>query len=160
MVYASRGGASIIHSVDSSKSSLEGIKKNFELNKIGWNENEIIQQDGFDFLKNMERDFYDAIVLDPPSFAKKLSATAKALAGYQTINSLAMKKIKQGGLLFTFSCSQAVDTFSFRKMLMKSAISSGREVKFIMQFSQSPDHPVSAFHPEGEYLKGFLLWVG
>ena len=109
-------------------------------------------------MKNIEED-YDVIVLDPPAFAKHLSAKHKAIQGYRRINEAALRQIKPGGILFTFSCSQVIDKQQFTSILLASAISVGRTVKSLHQLHQGADHPISIFHPEGEYLKGLVLEV-
>ncbi len=114
--------------------------------------------DTFEFLKD-KKDVYDLIILDPPAFAKHRDARHQAIKGYQRLNSEAMKVIKSGGILFTFSCSQVVDRQLFYDTVSSSAILAGRDVKVLHQLTQPPDHPVSMFHPEGEYLKGLVLYV-
>jgi 23S rRNA (cytosine1962-C5)-methyltransferase len=117
-----------------------------------------ITADAFTYLQNMGQD-YDLIILDPPAFAKHQKALANALQGYRRINAAAMKKIRPGGLLFTFSCSQAVSREDFRRTIFVAAANSGRVVRILHQMSQPPDHPVSIYHPESEYLKGLVLHV-
>ncbi|MFM7216707.1 MAG: class I SAM-dependent rRNA methyltransferase [Bacteroidota bacterium] len=150
------GGASSVCSIDSSKKATELAEQNSILN--GFDRHEILTQDVFDFLKTDERTF-DLVVLDPPAFAKHLSAVEKAMIGYRNLNLHGLRKVRPGGLLFTFSCSQVIDKQLFRKLVFQAAAQSGREVKIVHQLSQSPDHPISIYHPEGEYLKGLVLYV-
>ncbi len=156
-MYALQAGASLVHSVDSSKRAMEWCNKNAELNKNETNHH-FYQQDAFDFLKSNSA-FYDVIVLDPPAFAKHLSSEKKAIIGYRNLNTEGFKHIAPGGILFTFSCSQVIDKITFRKIVFQAAAQSARNVKVLHQLSQGPDHPVSIYHPEGEYLKGLVLYV-
>ncbi len=157
-VYGLRAGAELVHSVDSSQSAVALANTNAALNN-GEARHEGIVADVFKFLQDMD-DRYDLIVLDPPAFAKHQKVLDQALRGYRTINHKAMQRIRPGGLLFTFSCSQVVSVQDFRTTVFSAAAMSGREVKVLHQLHQPQDHPVSLFHPEGEYLKGFVLWVG
>ncbi|MFM9051600.1 MAG: class I SAM-dependent rRNA methyltransferase, partial [Bacteroidota bacterium] len=118
----------------------------------------ILTEDVFDFLKKDKRKF-DMVVLDPPAFAKHLSSVDNAVIGYRNLNTLGFSKVNDGGLLFTYSCSQVVDKQLLRKVVFQAAAQSGRNVRILHQLSQSPDHPVSIYHPEGEYLKGLVLYV-
>ena len=115
-------------------------------------------EDVFDFLKNHDQQ-HDVIVLDPPAFAKHLSAVDKATIGYRNLNQEAIRRIKKGGIIFTFSCSQAIDKQLFRKIVFMAAAKTGRQVQVLHQLSQGADHPVNIYHPEGEYLKGLVLRV-
>jgi 23S rRNA (cytosine1962-C5)-methyltransferase len=155
-VAAALGGATEVHSVDSSKTAMALCEKNMSLNNT--EAHTAIVADVFDYLKNMPEDF-DVIVLDPPAFAKHLSALSKGLQGYKNINYLALQKIKKGGLLFTFSCSQVVSEMDFRKAVFLAAAQTRRNIRVIQRLQQPADHPVDLFHPQGEYLKGLALYV-
>jgi 23S rRNA (cytosine1962-C5)-methyltransferase len=130
-----------------------------EMNFPGDTRHEAFAQDAFKFLDQMEPDAYDLIVLDPPAFAKHRDALRNALQGYKRLNVKAFEKIKSGGLLFTFSCSQAVDKDQFRLAVFSAAAISGRKVRILHQVTQPVDHPINIYHPEGEYLKGLVLYV-
>lgn len=156
-VYALAGGAELVHSVDASGRAIELCRKNIELNNFSVVDNPCFQEDVFKFLENKEK--FDVIILDPPAFAKHKEARHQAMKGYQRLNAEAMKCIDKEGILFTFSCSQVVDRQLFYDTLVSAAIQAGREIKVLHFMSQPPDHPVSIFHPEGEYLKGFVLYV-
>lgn len=158
-VYAIRGGAQVVHSVDASAKAVELCKQNIELNGFDSSHHESIAADTFDYFKSTTEK-YNLIILDPPAFAKHREAKHQAMKGYQRLNTEAMKQIESGGIIFTFSCSQVVDRKLFYDTVMSSAIQSGREVKVLAHLGQPADHPVSAFHPEGEYLKGLVLYVG
>ncbi len=157
-VYALKSGATIVHSVDASAKAIELTRKNIELNGFDSNLHQCYDVDTFDFLKEKENQ-YDLIVLDPPAFAKHRDARHQAVKGYQRLNAEAMSAIKSGGIIFTFSCSQVVDRKLFYDTIVSAAIQSGREIKVLHHLSQPADHPVSIFHPEGEYLKGLVLSV-
>ena len=157
-VYAIRAGAKLVHSVDASAKAIEITKKNIELNGFDATQHECFVQDTFDHFKSTTEK-YDLIILDPPAFAKHREARHQAMRGYQRLNAEAIKMIEPGGMIFTFSCSQVVDRKLFYDTVMSSAIQAGREVKVLSHLSQPADHPVSAFHPEGEYLKGLVLYV-
>ena len=157
-VYAMRGGASMVHSVDSSSRAVEITDANIRLNFQNDTRHQSFACDAFKFLADMQED-YDIIVLDPPAFAKHRDALHNALKGYARLNAAAMKKIKKGGILFTFSCSQAVSPDQFRTAVFTAAARSGRFVRILHQLHQPADHPVSIYHPEGEYLKGLVLYV-
>jgi 23S rRNA (cytosine1962-C5)-methyltransferase len=157
-VYALKAGAAEVHSVDSSKKAIDLTEKNILANNLETAKHQSIQTDAIDYLKDIEGK-YDVIILDPPAFAKHNDAKHNALQGYKRINLQAIKQIKKGGFIFTFSCSQVVDKFLFNSIVASAAILSGRNVKVIHQLTQPADHPVSAFHPEGEYLKGLVLFV-
>ncbi|WP_266205547.1 class I SAM-dependent rRNA methyltransferase [Pontibacter kalidii] len=156
-VYALNAGAREVHSVDVSKKAIELTVKNGELSQAP-EKHEAFAMDTFEFLKGKE-DKYDVIVLDPPAFAKSQNVRHNALMGYKRLNAEAMKKIKPGGILFTFSCSQVVDKYLFNNTVMAAAIEAGRNIKVMHHLSQPADHPISIFHPEGEYLKGLVLFV-
>jgi len=156
-MYALKGGAASVASVDISKDAIEICKQNAEMNALG--ENHVgIAADCFDFLRKADKDF-DLIVLDPPAFCKDIRSVPQASRGYKDINLSAMKIIKQGGLLFTFSCSQHISKDLFQKIVFGAAADSGRKVRIIHQLSQGPDHPINIYHPEGDYLKGLVLEV-
>ena len=157
-MYAMNAGASLVHSVDSSQKAIELTKRNLELNGFNANVNKCFAIDTFDFIKD-KQGFYDVIVLDPPAFAKHRDARHQAVRGYQRLNTEAMRIVKAGGVIFTFSCSQVVDRQLFYDTIVSSAIQAGRQIKVLHHLSQPADHPVSIFHPEGEYLKGLVLYV-
>ncbi len=157
-VYALKGGAELVHSVDASERAIDLTRKNIELNGYNSETHASYAVDTFEFLKD-KNDVYDLIILDPPAFAKHRDARHQAMKGYQRLNTEAIKAIKNGGILFTFSCSQVVDRQLFYDTVVSAAIQAGRDVKVLYQLTQSPDHPVSMFHPEGEYLKGLVLYV-
>lgn len=157
-VYALQAGATVVHSVDASQKAIDLTKKNLELNGFNTNLHKCFAEDTFDFLKG-KQDEYDVIILDPPAFAKHRDARHKAVKGYSRLNTEAMQKIKPGGVLFTFSCSQVVDRQLFYDTIVSAAINAGRQIKVLHHLSQPADHPVSIFHPEGEYLKGLVLYV-
>ncbi|NDW13241.1 class I SAM-dependent rRNA methyltransferase [Bacteroides sp. 214] len=156
--YAMRGGADIVHSVDSSAKAIDLTNKNVALNFPGDERHEAFEEDGFKFLDKID-DKYDLIILDPPAFAKHKSALRNALQGYRRLNAKAFEKIKPGGIIFTFSCSQVVTKENFRTTVFTAAAMSGRSVRILHQLTQPADHPVSIYHPEGEYLKGLVLYV-
>jgi 23S rRNA (cytosine1962-C5)-methyltransferase len=157
-VYALQRGANMVHSVDASQKAIDLTKKNLELNGFNTNIHKCFAEDTFDFLKD-KKDIYDVIILDPPAFAKHRDARHQAVKGYSRLNTEAMQKIKAGGILFTFSCSQVVDRQLFYDTIVSAAINAGRQIKVLHHLSQPADHPVSIFHPEGEYLKGLVLYV-
>ena len=156
--YAMRGGANLVHSVDSSAKAIELTNQNIELNFPGDPRHEAYAIDAFKYLENI-KDKYDLIILDPPAFAKHRDALRNALRGYTRLNALAFEQIRPGGILFTFSCSQAVSKEQFRLAVFTAAAQSGRSVRILHQLTQPIDHPVNIYHPEGEYLKGLVLYV-
>ncbi len=156
-LYALEGGATLVHSVDSSKEAISCCDKNVALNQFQGNHQSFVM-DVFDFLKTAEVD-YDIVVLDPPAFAKNAKSLPNAIRGYKNLNLTAFQKIKPGGLIFTFSCSQHMDKELFRKVVFGAAADAGRNIRILRQLSQPEDHPISIYHPEGEYLKGLLLYV-
>ena len=158
-VYALRGDAVSVDSVDSSEKAITLTDANVELNFPGTDRHRSYAVDAFKFLDTMERDAYDLIVLDPPAFAKHRSALRNALRGYQRINAKAMEKIAPGGILFTVSCSQAVTREQFRLAVFSAAAQTGRRIRILHQLTQPADHPVNIYHPEGEYLKGLVLYI-
>jgi 23S rRNA (cytosine1962-C5)-methyltransferase len=157
-VYALAAGASHVTSLDSSRKAMDSLESNLRLNGFDSTNHESIVADFKPYVSNMPDDF-DIIVLDPPAFAKRHADRHKALQGYRFINASAMKKIRPGGLLFTFSCSQAMDREMFVSMAMSAALEAGRNVCILHHMGHTADHPVSIFHPEGEYLKGLVLRV-
>ena len=156
--YAMRGGANLVHSVDSSSKAIDLTNQNVELNFPGDTRHQAFAEDAFKYLDRMG-DHYDLIILDPPAFAKHRDALRNALRGYSKLNAKAFEKIKPGGILFTFSCSQVVDKKDFRNAVFTAAAQSGRKVRILHQLTQPADHPVNIYHPEGEYLKGLVLYV-
>lgn len=157
-VYALQAGASLAHSVDSSAKAIDWTKQNVALNYPEATQHEAFTDDIFDFLKTCDAD-YDLIVLDPPAFAKNISARHQAVMAYKRLNKQALTKLRSGGFLFTFSCSQVVGREHFEGAVMAAAIESGRQIRVLHHLTQPADHPVSIFHPEGIYLKGLVLWV-
>lgn len=158
-VYAMRGGAISVDSVDSSAKAAALTDANIELNFPGDPRHKTHAVDAFKFLAEMPKDEYDLIILDPPAFAKHRSALKNGLIGYRKLNAKAFEKIKSGGILFTFSCSQVVTREMFRLAVFTAAAQSGRKVRILYQLTQPADHPVDISHPEGEYLKGLVLSV-
>lgn len=156
--YAMRGGAELVHSVDSSQKAIDLTNANVELNFPGDPRHKAFAEDAFKFLDNMETP-YDLIILDPPAFAKHKDALRNALKGYTRLNRKAFEKIKPGGIVFTFSCSQAVDKDHFRTAVFTAAAAAKRNVRILHQLHQPADHPINIYHPEGEYLKGLVLYV-
>ena len=157
-VYAMRGGAKCVHSVDSSAKAIEITNNNIGLNFPGDPRHEAYCEDAFRFLEE-RKDKYYIVVLDPPAFAKHRAALHNALKGYIRLNAKGIRLVKEGGLLFTFSCSQAVSKDQFRSAVFTAAAQSGRKVRIIHQLHQPADHPINIYHPEGEYLKGLVLYV-
>lgn len=157
-IYALMAGATHVTSLDASKKAIDALEKNLILNAGFRGTHTSVVADAKLWLPGMDDD-YDIIVLDPPAFAKRQSDRHKALQGYKFINQTAISRIKPGGLLFTFSCSQAISNDQFKSMIMASALEAGRNVRILHHMGHSADHPVSIFHPEGEYLKGLVLAV-
>lgn len=158
-VYAMGGGAREVISVDSSEKAISLTDANIELNFPGDTRHSSVATDAFKYLDEMPQGRHDLIILDPPAFAKHRSALGNALRGYQRINAKAIEKITPGGILFTFSCSQAVNKEQFRLAVFTAAARTGRRVRILYQLHQPADHPVNIYHPEGEYLKGLVLYV-
>jgi 23S rRNA (cytosine1962-C5)-methyltransferase len=156
--FAMQGGANLVHSVDSSGRAIDLTRENVELNFPRDPRHEAVVADAFEYLKDI-KDKYDLIVLDPPAFAKHRSALSHALQGYKKINARAFEQIRSGGIVFTFSCSQVVSKEKFREAVFSGAAIAGRNVRILHQLSQPADHPVNIYHPEGEYLKGLVLYV-
>ena len=156
--YAMRGGAQLVHSVDSSAKAIELTRRNVELNFPGDMRHEAFCEDAFKYLDKAGGD-YDLNILDPPAFAKHRAALRNALKGYTRLNVKAFEKMKSGGILFTFSCSQVVTKDNFRNAVFTAAAQAGRKVRILHQLHQPADHPINIYHPEGEYLKGLVLYV-
>ena len=157
-VYAMRGGAKLVHSVDSSAKAIELTNRNIALNFEGDKRHEAFCEDAFKYLEQAGNN-YDLIILDPPAFAKHRGALHNALKGYTRLNNKAFQKIQPGGILFTFSCSQVVTKDHFRNAVFTAAAQAGRKVRILHQLHQPADHPINIYHPEGEYLKGLVLFV-
>jgi len=156
-IYALHGGASLVHSVDSSAKAIDMLLQNVKLNFENAN-HESFCEDAGKFIKSMGHD-YDVIILDPPAFAKNRDAIHNASIAYRNLNAEAIKNIKQGGIIFTFSCSQSIDKELFRKLVFQAAAMSNRKVRILYTLTQPADHPINIFHPEGEYLKGLVLHI-
>lgn len=157
-VYALRGGAKLVHTVDSSAGAIDLAINNIQLNFGNTTAHQSFCEDVSAFLQN-PRETYDLIISDPPAFAKHQRALDNALQGYKRLNARIFEMIRPGGIVFTFSCSQVVSRENFRKSIFVAAANAGRKIKIMYQLSQPPDHPVSIYHPEGEYLKGLVLFV-
>ena len=155
--YAMRGGAKSVHSVDSSAKAIELTRRNVELNFPGDSRHEAFCEDAFKYLDKIQG--YNLIILDPPAFAKHRGALHNALKGYTRLNQKAFEKIEKGGILFTFSCSQVVTKEHFRNAVFTAAALAKRKVRILHQLHQPADHPINIYHPEGEYLKGLVLYV-
>lgn len=160
-VYAMRGGAKLVHSVDSSAKAIDLTDRNMEINFPNDPRHKSYAEDAFKYLNNLHTldQQYDLIILDPPAFAKHRDALRNALKGYKRLNAKAFEQIKPGGILFTFSCSQVVTKDQFRLAVFSAAAESKRNVRILHQLTQPADHPINIYHPEGEYLKGLVLWV-
>lgn len=162
-VYALLAGAKMVHSLDISKQAIELCERNLVLNGFSFEKEPITHKslvlDSFDYLKNMESSFYDLIILDPPAFTKSIATVNQASRGYKDINMRSMSKIKPGGLIFTFSCSQHISFDLFKKIVFGAAKDAKKRVRILHHLTQSPDHGYSVFHPEGEYLKGLVIQV-
>lgn len=157
-VYAMRGEARLVHSVDSSAKAIELTRRNVELNFATDERHEAFCEDAFKYLEKMDSR-YDLVILDPPAFAKHRGALHNALKGYTRLNMKAFEKLPKGGILFTFSCSQVVTKDHFRNAVFTAAAMAGRKVRILHQLHQPADHPINIYHPEGEYLKGLVLYV-
>lgn len=158
-VYALAGGADFVHSVDISGDAVAMTAENIKINSAEAGSHKAFKADCFEYLRSMENNMYDLIILDPPAFVKSSKGVDRGARGYKDINLSAMRKIRNDSLLFTFSCSHHVTADLFRKIVFSAASDSGREVRVLKQLSQGMDHPFSIYHPEGEYLKGLLLHV-
>ncbi|MDR2955726.1 MAG: class I SAM-dependent rRNA methyltransferase [Prevotella sp.] len=157
--YAMRGGAKLVHSVDSSSKAVMLTNKNVAINFPDDERHEAFAEDAFKFLGKINKGDYDLIILDPPAFAKHRGAIRNALQGYKRLNAIAFDKIVSGGIVFTFSCSQVITKEAFRLAVFSAAALSGRKVRILHQLTQPADHPINIYHPEGEYLKGLVLYV-
>jgi len=157
-VYALKAGAKSVHSLDSSQLAIEWAEKNITLNDIDPDRHHSVNADAMKYLKHLPEQF-DLIILDPPAFAKHLSARHRAIQAYRRINAYAFSQIAPGGIVFTFSCSQAVTADLFRGAILAAGIDAKRNIRILHQLTQPPDHPINLFHPESEYLKGFVLAV-
>lgn len=157
--YAMRGGAKLVHSVDSSAKAIMMAEENVKINFPDDNRHKAFAEDAFKYLHDINNEKYDLIILDPPAFAKHRGAIRNALQGYKRLNAAAFEKIAKGGILFTFSCSQAITKDAFRLAVFSAAAQSGRNVRILHQLTQPADHPVNIYHPEGEYLKGLVLYI-
>lgn len=157
-IYALRGGAEVVHSVDSSAKAIDLTNANVAINFPGDPRHAAFAEDAFDYLERMGNN-YDLIILDPPAFAKHRDSLRNALIGYRRLNAKALEKIQPGGILFTFSCSQVVSKENFRTAVFTAAAMAKRNVRILHQLTQPADHPVNIYHPEGEYLKGLVLYV-
>jgi len=156
--YAMQGNAGTVHSVDASAKAIELTRQNVELNFPDDSRHEAYVADAFEFLRDI-KDKYDLIILDPPAFAKHRNALNQALQAYKRLNARAFEQIRPGGIVFTFSCSQVVTKEKFREAVFSGAAIAGRKVRILHQLTQPADHPVNIYHPEGEYLKGLVLYV-
>ncbi|MBR6648527.1 MAG: class I SAM-dependent rRNA methyltransferase [Bacteroidaceae bacterium] len=157
-IYALRGGAELVHSVDSSAKAIDLTNANVAINYPDDTRHAAYAEDAFDYLERMGNN-YDLIILDPPAFAKHRDSLRNALIGYRRLNAKAIEKIQPGGILFTFSCSQVVSKENFRTAVFTAAAIAKRKVRILHQLTQPADHPVNIYHPEGEYLKGLVLYV-
>lgn len=158
-IYALNNGAVHVDSVDSSKKAVEMVTRNMVLNGFDAGLHEDICADAMDFLRDVPEDKYDLMIVDPPAFAKHRGALGNALRAYQRLNAAAISKVAPGGLVFTFSCSQVVDKEAFALAVFSAAAQTGRSVRILDRLNQPADHAVNIYHPEGEYLKGLLLYV-
>ena len=157
--YALRGGAKKVHSVDSSAKAIDLTNENVALNFPNEIRHQAFAEDAFKYLEKMDASAYDLIILDPPAFAKHRKVLKNALQGYKKLNAIAIEKIKPGGIIFTFSCSQVVTKEDFRLTVFSAAAQTGRNVKILHQLTQQADHPINIYHPESEYIKGLVLFV-
>ena len=158
-IYALNAGAKEVHSLDSSKKAMELVEENVALlDKKLQQKHKSITQDAMDYIKNLPEDF-DVIILDPPAFAKHIKSKNKAVQGYKRLNTRAIEKVKSGGLIFTFSCSQVIDNELFKHIILSASIVANRKVSILQQLHQPQDHPVNIYHPESEYLKGLVIKV-
>ena len=158
-IYALRGGAVEVTSVDSSRRAMDLVDRNVELNGFGADKHHSVCADAIDFLRDVPEGAYDLIIVDPPAFAKHRGALRNALRAYQRLNAAAISKVAQGGFVFCFSCSQVVDKEAFALAVFSAAAQTGRPVRILDRLNQPADHAVNIYHPEGEYLKGLLLYV-
>jgi len=156
-VYALCGGANRVVSVDYSQRAIDLTEKNVAINRLS--HHEAVVADAFDYLKQLPENDFDLIILDPPAFAKHQKSKHNAIQGYKRLNKMALDKIKSGGILFTFSCSQVITPDIFYKTIYAAAVENGRNIRVLHKLRQAEDHPVNMYHPEGEYLKGLVLYV-
>lgn len=157
-VFALNAGATLAHSLDASQKAIDLTDENIALGDFDQKKHKSILDDAMDFIKDLPED-YDIIILDPPAFAKHRSAKHNAIQGYKRLNAHAIRQIKPGGIIFTFSCSQVVDKYLFTNTVIAAAIAAERKVRILEQLHQPADHPISSTHPEGEYLKGLVIQV-
>jgi 23S rRNA (cytosine1962-C5)-methyltransferase len=157
--YAMRGGAKRVHSVDSSAKAIDLTNENIALNFPNEMRHQAFAEDAFKYLEKTDASDYDLIILDPPAFAKHRKVLKNALQGYKKLNAIAIEKIRSGGIIFTFSCSQVVTKEDFRLTIFSAAAQTGRNVKILSQLTQQADHPINIYHPESEYIKGLVLFV-
>jgi 23S rRNA (cytosine1962-C5)-methyltransferase len=155
---ALKNGANEVHSLDSSKKAIALTDDNIKLNEFEDKHTSIVA-DAMEYMKDLQKEEYDIIILDPPAFAKHRDKRHKAIQGYKRLNAHTIRQVKPGGIIFTFSCSQVVDKFLFTNTVIAAAIEAGRNVRILEQLHQPSDHPINAFHPEGEYLKGLVIQV-
>ena len=158
-IYALSGGAVHVDSVDSSRKAMDMVDRNVALNGFDPSMHTSYCEDAIDFLRNVPDGKYDLIIVDPPAFAKHRGALNNALRAYQRLNASAISKVAPGGLVFTFSCSQVVDKEAFALAVFSAAAQTGRSVRILDRMNQPADHAVNIYHPEGEYLKGLVLYV-
>jgi 23S rRNA (cytosine1962-C5)-methyltransferase len=156
-VYALKAGASLVHSVDASRTAIEWAEKNVSINFVEGVNHQAYCEDVMKYLKTCPN--YDVMVVDPPAFAKNIGKRHNAVIGYKRLNAAALQKVEKGGMMLTFSCSQVVDRELFYNTIVAAAIEANRQVRVMQHLSQPADHPVKLFHPEGAYLKGLALWV-
>ena len=157
-IFALNAGAQLVHSLDSSQKAIELTDENIKLGGFEPAKHKSIVADTMDYIKDLKED-YDIIILDPPAFAKHRKAKHNAIQGYKRLNAHAMRQIKPGGIIFTFSCSQVIDKVLFNNTIISAAIAAERKVRILEQLHQPADHPINATHPEGEYLKGLVIQV-
>ncbi len=158
-IYALQQGASLVHSVDISQKAIDWTNENVELNRPFTGKHQAFTQDVLQFLKE-EEETYDIVIVDPPAFAKNFKKRHNAVQGYKRLNALAFQRVKEGGIMLTFSCSQVIDALLFQNTIVAAALEAQKKVSIIGRLSQPTDHPVNLFHPEGSYLKGLILLVG
>ena len=158
-IYALQGGAKSVTSVDSSKTAIELTDRNVAVNGYDDSVHTSCCTDALDFMRNLKANEYDLMIVDPPAFAKHRGALENALRAYKKLNALAIEKVKSGGIIFTYSCSQVVDKNAFALAVFSAAALTGRKVRILHRLTQPADHPVNIYHPEGEYLKGLVLYV-
>lgn len=158
-IYALNNGAGKVTSIDISQTATDLVLKNTQLNNIPVEEHDILTENVMKYLQSDDTNSYDVVIVDPPAFAKSQKKRHNAVQAYKRLNAMALKKVKSGGLLFTFSCSQVVGTELFNNTITAAAIETGRNIRVIKKLTQGPDHPINIYHPESSYLKGLLLYV-